>query len=107
MNRKVKAALAAGLVPIVCVGETLEEREGEQTLAVLDRQLQARPRGAVGRRRWRALAVAYEPVWAIGTGRTATAAQAQEAHAHIRGAAAGVVRRRGGRRRAASSTAAA
>jgi triosephosphate isomerase len=84
VNRKVKAALEAGLTPIVCVGETLDEREGEQTLQVLDRQLRHGLEGvapaAVG-----ALAIAYEPVWAIGTGKVATAAQAQEAHAHIRG----------------------
>jgi triosephosphate isomerase len=83
VNKKVRAAVAGGLTPIVCVGETLDEREGEQTLAVLDRQLGLGLAGlsadAVA-----ALAVAYEPVWAIGTGRTATAAQAQEAHAHIR-----------------------
>ncbi len=84
VNKKVHAAVAGGLTPIVCVGETLEEREREQTMAVLDRQLKL---GLAGL--WAdgvaALAVAYEPVWAIGTGRNATAAQAQEAHAHIRG----------------------
>jgi triosephosphate isomerase len=83
VNRKVHAALAAGLTPIVCIGETLEERERDQTMAVLDRQLELGLAGlaadAVA-----ALAIAYEPVWAIGTGRNATAAQAQEAHAHIR-----------------------
>jgi triosephosphate isomerase len=84
VNRKLKAAAAEGLTPIVCVGETLEERERDQTLAVLDRQLQAGLEG-LSADRAAALAVAYEPVWAIGTGRNATAAQAQEAHAHIRG----------------------
>jgi len=83
VNRKVVAALAAGLVPIVCVGETLDQREANETLAVLDRQvrtgLNGLAPGQVGD-----LILAYEPVWAIGTGRTATAAQAQEAHAHIR-----------------------
>jgi triosephosphate isomerase (TIM) len=83
VNKKVHAALAGGLTPIVCVGETLEERERDQTMAVLDRQLELGLAGlaadAVA-----ALAIAYEPVWAIGTGRNATAAQAQEAHAHIR-----------------------
>ena len=84
VNRKVQAAIAGGLTPIVCVGETLDEREHERTLAVLDRQLRFGLAGlsADGAA---ALAVAYEPVWAIGTGRNATAAQAQEAHAHIRG----------------------
>jgi triosephosphate isomerase (TIM) len=83
VNKKVHSAVAGGLTPIVCVGETLDEREREETLAVLDRQLTFGLAGlsadAVA-----ALAVAYEPVWAIGTGRTATAGQAQEAHAHIR-----------------------
>ena len=83
VNKKVKAAIAAGLVPIVCVGETLEEREREQTLAVLDRQLRLGLDGLTADQ-VAGLAVAYEPVWAIGTGRNATAAQAQEAHAHIR-----------------------
>ena len=83
VNRKVAAALAADLTPIVCIGETLEEREGGSTLAVLDRQLKdgldAMTPEQVGD-----LVIAYELVWAIGTGRNATAAQAQEAHAHIR-----------------------
>jgi len=83
VNRKVKAALEAGLLPIVCVGETLEEREGGQTLAVLDRQISAGLEGLTVEQ-VSSLAIAYEPVWAIGTGRTATSAQAQEAHAHIR-----------------------
>ena len=83
VNRKTRASIGAGLTPIVCVGETLEERERGEMPAVLDRQIkdgldQLSPE-QVG-----ALVVAYEPVWAIGTGRTATAAQAGEAHAHIR-----------------------
>jgi triosephosphate isomerase len=83
VNRKVKAAMAGGLTPIVCVGETLEQRERGETLVVLDRQVRAGLDG-LSANAVAALAVAYEPVWAIGTGRTATAAQAQEAHAHIR-----------------------
>jgi triosephosphate isomerase len=83
VNRKTLAAIAAGLTPIVCIGETLEERERDEMLAVLDRQikdgLDQIPAEQVSE-----LVVAYEPVWAIGTGRTATAAQAGEAHAHIR-----------------------
>jgi triosephosphate isomerase len=83
VNRKVKAAMAEGLTPIVCVGETLEQRERGETLAVLDAQtkegLNGLTAGQVAE-----LVVAYEPVWAIGTGRTATAAQAGLAHAHIR-----------------------
>ena len=83
VNRKTLAAIGAGLTPIVCIGETLEEREAGEMLAVLDRQikdgLDQLTAEQIG-----ALVVAYEPVWAIGTGRTATAAQAGEAHAHIR-----------------------
>jgi triosephosphate isomerase len=83
VNRKVLAALGVGLTPIVCIGETLEEREGNQTLAVLDRQLKdGLDRLAGGQ--VAGMVIAYEPVWAIGTGRNATAAQAGEAHAHIR-----------------------
>ncbi len=84
VNRKLGAALTAGLTPIVCVGETLEEREANQTLAVLDRQVKAGLDGVTGDQ-VAALVVAYEPVWAIGTGRNATPQQAGEAHAHIRG----------------------
>jgi triosephosphate isomerase len=83
VNRKVVAAIAAGLTPIVCIGETLEERERNETLTVLDRQL-GKGLDAVAADRVADLVVAYEPVWAIGTGRHATAAQAGEAHAHIR-----------------------
>jgi triosephosphate isomerase len=83
VNRKIGAAIAAGLVPIVCIGETLAEREAGETLSVLDRQIKAGFDGITGEQVG-ALVIAYEPVWAIGTGRTATAAQAQEAHAHIR-----------------------
>jgi triosephosphate isomerase len=83
VNRKTMAAIGAGLTPIVCVGETLEERERDDTLAVLDRQIQAGLDGLTGEQ-VAEIVVAYEPVWAIGTGRNATAAQAGEAHAHIR-----------------------
>jgi triosephosphate isomerase len=84
VNRKLAAALAADLTPIVCVGETLEERDGGATLQVLDRQVRDGLDGLTPEQ-LNELVIAYEPVWAIGTGRTATAAQAQEAHAHIRG----------------------
>ena len=84
VNQKIVAAFANKLTPIVCIGETLEEREAEQTSEVLDRQLKdgldALTGDQVG-----ALVIAYEPVWAIGTGRNATPLQAGEAHAHIRG----------------------
>ena len=83
VNRKVRAAIAANLIPIACIGETLAEREAGATLSVLDRQIKAGFDGITGEQ-VAALVVAYEPVWAIGTGRTATAGQAQEAHAHIR-----------------------
>ncbi len=83
INRKLMAALAAGLIPIVCVGETLEERERNETLAILDRQIKDGLDSVTGDQ-VAALVLAYEPVWAIGTGRNATAAQAGEAHAHIR-----------------------
>ena len=83
VNRKTLAAIGCGLAPIVCIGETLEEREGGAMLAVLDRQIKDGLDG-LSAEQIGALVVAYEPVWAIGTGRTATAAQAGEAHAHIR-----------------------
>ena len=89
VNRRVQAALAGELTPIVCVGETLDQREAEQTEAVLDRQIAGGLAGldaaAIG-----TIVVAYEPVWAIGTGRTATPEQAQAVHAHIRGRLAGL-----------------
>jgi triosephosphate isomerase len=83
VNRKTRAALAADLVPIVCIGETLDERERGETMAVLDRQIKQGLDGLTGEQ-VAGLVIAYEPVWAIGTGRTATAQQAQDAHAHIR-----------------------
>jgi triosephosphate isomerase (TIM) len=83
VNRKTIAAIGAGLTPIVCIGETLEERERLETLAVLDRQIKD-GLDRLTAEQVAAAVVAYEPVWAIGTGRTATAGQAGEAHAHIR-----------------------
>jgi triosephosphate isomerase (TIM) len=83
VNRKLLAAIAAGLTPIVCIGETLEEREREETFNVLDRQLKGGLDSLSGDQVG-SLVVAYEPVWAIGTGRNATPQQAGEAHAHIR-----------------------
>jgi len=84
VNRKLVAAYAAGLWPIMCVGETLDERERNETDAVLDHQLKFGLDGMSGEQIGD-LVIAYEPVWAIGTGKTATASQAQEAHHHIRG----------------------
>jgi triosephosphate isomerase (TIM) len=83
VNKRARAVLQAGMSPIVCVGETLAEREAERTLAVVDSQLRG---GLVGFGPADAerTVLAYEPVWAIGTGRTATSAQAQEVHAAIR-----------------------
>lgn len=84
VNRKVKKALEGRIRPIVCVGETLEEREAGRTEAVVESQV----RGSLAdipAAQFEDLVVAYEPVWAIGTGRTATAQQAQEVHAFIRG----------------------
>src|SRR5215510_5661572 len=83
VNRKLRAALNEQLTPIVCIGETLMERERGETLAVLDRQIQTGLDG-VSADELAALVIAYEPVWAIGTGKNATAAEAGEAHAHIR-----------------------
>ena len=99
VDRKVAAALQAGLQPIVCIGETLDERQAGQTFDVLERQLRASlascPADAVSR-----VIVGYEPLWAIGTGLSAAPHQAQEAHGHLRavlargwgGEAAGAVR---------------
>jgi triosephosphate isomerase len=83
LARKVPAALAAGLQPILCVGETLEQREAGETEEVLKRQVEA-DLAEVGEADLGALVVAYEPVWAIGTGRNATPEQAAEAIAFIR-----------------------
>ena len=81
--KKTRAAADAGLVPVVCVGETLPEREGRRTLEVVERQLERALRRMSADEAGR-LAVAYEPVWAIGTGQVATPEQAQEVHAFIR-----------------------
>ena len=100
MNRKLIAALGAALTPIVCIGETLEERDAGKTLDLLDRQIKECFDGLTGEQ-VSGLVVAYEPVWAIGTGRNATPAPGgRGAHAHSEPAAP-VVRRR---RRPSSAT---
>ena len=83
VNKKIQAAIQAGLEPVFCVGETEKEREAEQTLAVLDKQVKNGLEGLV-LDQLGMLIIAYEPVWAIGTGKTATDDQAQEAHRFIR-----------------------
>jgi len=84
VNKKVVAALAAGLKPIVCVGETLEEREADKIEEVITTQINGGLEG-LSASELRNVVVAYEPVWAIGTGKTASPEQAQEVHALIRG----------------------
>lgn len=81
--KKVSALFAGGLLPIYCVGETLEERDGNKTLEVVTEQLVV-GLGGIDASQAKDVVVAYEPVWAIGTGRTATPEQAQEVHAHLR-----------------------
>ena len=83
VNRKAKAALKAGLLPVVCVGETLDEREVDQTFSVIRRQLKEGLNNIAANDIRRTI-VAYEPVWAIGTGRTAAPEQAEEIHDFIR-----------------------
>jgi triosephosphate isomerase len=86
-NKKIKAALAAGLTPILCVGETLAEREGGKTEEVLERQFRSGVAALDGTDFLRII-LAYEPVWAIGTGHTATPEMAAEAHLFLRQRAA-------------------
>ncbi|HSH69402.1 MAG TPA: triose-phosphate isomerase [Deferrisomatales bacterium] len=95
VGRKAARVLAANLVPVLCVGESLAQREAGEAFAVVERQLRAALQpidaGALA-----LVVIAYEPVWAIGTGRTASKEQAQEMHAHIRGLLADI----GGRKQA-------
>lgn len=83
VSRKIQSALLAGLSAIVCIGETLEQREADETFPVIERQITGALRN-ISATDLRRVIVAYEPVWAIGTGKTATDEQAQEAHAFIR-----------------------
>ncbi len=89
INRKIKKALVAGITPIYCIGETLEQRESGQLEAVLGSQVKEGLEGLTAEQ-VAGLVIAYEPVWAIGTGKTASAADAQAAHAFIRGVVAEV-----------------
>ncbi len=84
INRKIKKALAAGLIPIYCIGETLEQREAGKLEDILRSQVEEGLEGLTADQ-VAGLVIAYEPVWAIGTGKTASAADAQAAHAFIRG----------------------
>ena len=83
INRKLRSALQNGLIPIFCIGESEAQREAGQTFSVLDKQVQTGLENFV-LKELQPLIVAYEPVWAIGTGKTATKEQAQEVHAHLR-----------------------
>jgi triosephosphate isomerase len=85
VNRKVRAALDAGLRPIFCIGETLQERDGGHVEEVLGRQIRKGLEG-VAQKDLPEIVVAYEPIWAIGTGRSATPTEAEQAHAFIRSA---------------------
>lgn len=84
INKKLSAAILGGLLPILCIGELLEQRKAEQTEKVLTEQLEKGLAG-ISEEKLGAVTIAYEPVWAIGTGLTATPEQAQEAHGFIRG----------------------
>jgi len=84
VNRKIKAALGQGLAPIFCVGEVIEQRESGETFSVIETQVRNGLSG-LSPPEMKGLIVAYEPVWAIGTGKTATVEQAEEVHAFIRG----------------------
>jgi len=83
INRKVSAAISGGLLPVLCVGELLEERKAEQTQEIVTRQIE-KGLASLSAEKLEAVTIAYEPVWAIGTGLTATPQQAQEAHDFIR-----------------------
>ena len=83
INKKVKKALEADLIPVLCIGEKLEEREANKTFEVITNQLEC-DLADIDSDNIKKIIIAYEPVWAIGTGKTATSEQAQEAHAFIR-----------------------
>jgi triosephosphate isomerase len=83
VNKRMKTTLNHGLLPIFCIGETLQEREGGKTFSIIERQLE-RGLNGLGGKEIQKVVVAYEPVWAIGTGKTATPQQAEEVHRYIR-----------------------
>lgn len=83
INKKIKTALKSGVLPIFCIGESLAERERGETMVVVSRQIQGGLK-EIAPADFKFIVIAYEPVWAIGTGRTATPAQAEEVHSHIR-----------------------
>jgi triosephosphate isomerase (TIM) len=83
INRKIQAATEAGLIPVFCIGETETQRDAGKTFSVLDKQVQNGLQGQLSEK-LESLVVAYEPVWAIGTGKTATKEQAQEVHNYLR-----------------------
>jgi triosephosphate isomerase len=83
VNKKVKAVLSEGLQPILCIGETIEQRRQGQTLAIIEQQVKGAFHG-ISEEALKAMVIAYEPVWAIGTGETATPEQAEEVHRDIR-----------------------
>jgi triosephosphate isomerase len=83
VNRRIKVAPGQGLTPIFCIGETLKEREEEKTFLVIEKQMEGGLRG-IGKEEVKNIVIAYEPVWAIGTGKTATPGQAEEVHRVIR-----------------------
>ncbi len=83
INKKMKAAIKANLIPVLCIGETLEERESQKTYRVLETQLNGAFAGITAAEAAKVV-IAYEPVWAIGTGKTATPDQAQDAHVFVR-----------------------
>jgi triosephosphate isomerase len=83
VNRRIKAAIRHGLKVIFCIGETLKEREDGETFSVIERQMEGGLKG-LGDKEMKSLVIAYEPIWAIGTGKTATPEQAEEVHRFIR-----------------------
>ena len=87
VNKRIQAAISAGLTPVFCIGETEAERVENQTFSILDKQVRIGLKGFAAKE-MEGLVIAYEPVWAIGTGRAATSEQAQEVHAFIRDLAA-------------------